>query len=79
MEGVKAALALTYRQGKLLESAPESGRYSIPRVIVAALEHDADVQAIDDDLKALSVFGIRGPEPQEQYLGVPFEALTSRD
>jgi hypothetical protein len=81
------ALSLGYHDGAFLDAAPLDGVFSIPRLLVKAATSESTLAQLDASCTKLASFGIRGPSPDDTYLGVrwsdalsePKDVQTSRE
>ena len=74
---IETMLRLSDEQRVIAEQAPPSGRYSIPRLIVCAVTGGIPLNTMNEYLRVLRKFGIRGPSRKELYNGNQWHSIAS--
>lgn len=72
---IDLAAKLGYQEAQLLDSAPEAGLFTIPRMLAKAATSELTLQELSAMLEKLAPFGIEGPRPDDSYLGIDWSDI----
>jgi hypothetical protein len=74
---VELALGLSYEEGALLDRAPSSAIFSIPRLLVEAATSNLTLARLATTLEKFASLGVQGPNADDRYLGVTWSDALS--